>query len=224
MKKLILLILFFTFINIFSQEYHFDYSIESQTNRIKPSEEKRVSTSFYDSKDNASLSITKYNEKVRAAIYDDDKNLRHSFKVTPDKGSFIFEYTHTNDFNKDKKRHLNNEDILEVNKIDSLQYQIIAFKNEKKTRKRLTLIITLEKSKINYLEVSLEHPKTDEMREKLKKFLDPNSNYSMKKIHVNYHSTGYVFDELLKIQNVDFSLKVPEKLIIKDFDFFGEFQ
>ena len=183
-----------------------------------------MSTSFYDSKDNASLSITKYNEKVRAAIYDDDKNLRHSFKVTPDKGSFIFEYTHTNDFNKDKKRHLNNEDILEVNQIDSLQYEIIAFKNEKRTKKRFTVIITLEKSKFNYMDIHVDHVKTKEIEEKIKKFLDPNSNYSIKKIHVNYHSTGYVFDTLLKIQNVDFSLKVPEKLIIKDFDFFGEFQ
>jgi len=224
MKKLISLFLFFAFVNLFSQEYHFDYSIESQINRIKPNKENTISTSFYDSKNKISLNLTRYNEKLRAIIYDEQKKLRHSFKVTEAKGFVTFEYTHTNDFSKEKKGHRDNEDILEVNQIDSLQYQITAFKNEKKTKKRFTALVTLEHSKFDYLEIHVDHAKCDEMMEKVRKFLNPNFIYSVKKISLNYHSTGYSYDDLLKIQNVDFSLRVPDKLIIKEFDFLGEFQ
>ncbi len=223
MKKLLLLFLFFSFINIFSQEYHFDYSIESQTNRIKPDKERSVSTTFYDSKNKIHLRIDKYNDKLRGAIYDENKNLRHSFKVTEGKGLVTFEYTHTNDFNKDKHKNIASGDILEVKKIDSLQYQIIAYKNEKKNKKRFTALVTLEKSEFNYLEIGIDHARTDEIQKKVKAFLDPNSNYIVKRMQVDY-STGYFYDSLLKITNVDFSLKLPEKLIIKDFDFLGEFQ
>jgi len=223
MKKLLPLFLTLIFTTVFSQEYHFDYSIETQTNQIKPDKEKSVSTAFYDSKDRVYLNLTKYNNKLRAAIYDKDKHLRHSFTVTESKGSVVFKYTHTNDFSTDKHKSFSTEDIIEVTKIDSLKYQIIAFKNERKRKKRLTALITLEKSNFNYLEVYLEHSKTDEMGDKLKKFLDPNSNYIIKNMQLDY-SKGYSADILFKIDHVDFSLKLPEKLIIKDFDFLREFQ
>ncbi|MFC5871761.1 hypothetical protein ACFP3I_04135 [Chryseobacterium arachidis] len=170
------------------------------------------------------MQIDKYNDKLRGVIYDKDKNLRHSFKVTESKGFVTFEYIHTNDFNKEKHKDVANGDILEVNKIDSLQYQIIGYKNEKRTKKRFSALITLEKSKFNYLVIGIDHGKSDEMREKVKEFLDPNSIYAVKRIHIDYYSTGYSYDSSLKITNVDFSLKLPEKLTIKDFDFLGEFQ
>ena len=223
MKKLLPLFLTLIFTTIFSQEYHFDYSIETQTNQIKPNQEKSVSTAFYDSKDRVYLNLIKYNNKLRATIYDRDKHLVHSFKLTESKESVIFEYTHTNDFNADKHKSFSTNDIIEVTKIDSLKYQIVAFKNERKKKKRLTVLITLEKSDFNYLEVYVEHSKTDEMREKLKKFLDPNSNYIVKNMQLDY-PTGYYSDSSLKITNVDFSLKLPKELIIKKYDFFGEFQ
>ncbi|WP_415328120.1 hypothetical protein [Chryseobacterium sp. MMS23-Vi53] len=223
MKKLIPLFLLFISINLFSQEYHFDYSIESQTNQLEPKKEKTISTSFYDTKDKIHLRLTKYNNKLRATIYENDKHLRHSFKVTESKGSVTFEYTHTNDFSKNKNTSISRNDIIEVNKIDSLQYRVVAFKNKKKTKKRLEGIITLEKSKFNYLEMQLEHSKNDEIREKILKFLDPNSNYIITNMKLDY-SMGYSSETALKIQNVDFSLRVPEKLVIKEYDFFGEFQ
>ncbi|MDQ0595158.1 hypothetical protein QFZ37_003527 [Chryseobacterium ginsenosidimutans] len=223
MKKIFLLFLVFTFINLFSQEYHFDYSIESQTTKTKPNKEKSISTSFYDSKNKIHLHIDKYNDKMRAVIYDKDKNLRHSFKVTESKGFVTFQYTHTNDFSKHKNKDIAKDDVLEVKKIDSLQYQIIAFKNEKRNKKRFTALVTLEKSKLNYLEIGVDHAQSDEMEQKVRKFLDLNSNYILKRMQVDY-STGYSYDSSLKIKNVDFSLKLPEKLIIKEFDFIGEFQ
>lgn len=223
MKKLIPLLLIFTFVHIFSQEYHFDYSIESQTNRIKPNKEKSISTTFYDIQDHIHLHIDKYNDKLRGAINDKNKNLRHFFKITEAKGSVTFEYTHTNDFSKNKNTSISRNDIIEVTKIDSLQYQIVAFKNKKKTKKRLTALITLEKSNFNYMEIYIEHSKTDEMRDKLKKFLDPNSNYIVKNMQLDY-SVGYFANISFKIEKVDFVLRVPEKLNIKDYDFFGEFQ
>jgi hypothetical protein len=223
MKKLILLFLFFSFINLFSQEYHFDYSIETQTDKTKPDKEKTISTSFYDSKNKVHLHIDKYNDKMRAVIYDRIKNLRHSFKVTEGKGFVTFEYSHTNDFSKDKHKSIAEDDILEVVKRDSLQYQIVAWKNAKKKRKRFLAIVTLEKSKFNYLEIGIDHSGSEEIEEKVRQFLEPNSNYVVKRLQVDYW-TGYSFDSSFKIAKVDFTLKVPEKLIIKDFDFFGEFQ
>ncbi|WP_449386925.1 hypothetical protein [Chryseobacterium lineare] len=223
MKKLILSFLILFFSNIFSQEYHFDYSIESEMNQSKPYKEKSISTSFYDIKDNIHLHIDKYNDKLRGVIYDKNKNLRHSFKVTQSKGFVTFEYTHTNDFSKYKSKNIESNDILEVKKIDSLQYRLIAYKNEKKTKKRYTALVTLEKSKFNYLKLGIDHSGNEKMQNKLEEFLNPNINYIIKTMQVDYF-TGYFYDSLLKITNVDFSLKLPEKLVIKDYDYFGEFQ
>lgn len=223
MKKLTLLFLFFPFVNLFSQEYHFDYSIETHTDRIKPSKEKTITTSFYDSKNKVYLRLVKYNDKLRATIYEEDKHFRHSFKVTESKEAVTFEYTHTNDFSKSRHQNYAKNDILEVNKIDSLKYQINVFKNNKRKKKRAEGWVTLEKSKFNYIEIGMEYYRSNEIVEKIKEFLDPNSNYIVKNIRLDY-SMGYSSDTSLKIHSVDFSLKIPEKLIMKEFDFFREFQ
>ncbi len=182
-----------------------------------------ISTFFYDSKNKIHLYLTKYNDKLRASIYNKDKNLRHSFKVTETKGTVIFEYTHTNDFSKNKNTSISRNDVIEVNKIDSLHYQIIAFKNGNKKRKRLSAIVTLENSKFNYLNINLEHSKSDEMEKKIREFLDPNTNYILKNVRIEYPA-GSFYDTSLKIQSVDFFLKIPDTLVIKEFVFLGEFQ
>ncbi|MDQ1161539.1 hypothetical protein QE422_001907 [Chryseobacterium sp. SORGH_AS 447] len=224
MKKLIPLFFILFFIRIFSQEYHFDYSIESQSNQTKPNKEKRISTSFYDSEKNVYLQLTKYDNRLRASIYDKAKHFRHSFKVTETKGSVIFEYTHTNDFSKSKNSSFSKNDIIEVNKIDSLHYEVIAFKNKKKTKRRLRAIVSLEKSKLNYLEIYIEHSKIDEMKNKIKQYLDlTSSNYIVTNIKLDY-SDGYSSEISYKITKVDFLLKLPEKLVVKEYNFIGEFQ
>lgn len=224
MKKLLPLFLTFIFTTIFSQEYHFDYSIESQTTQIKPDKEKSVSTAFYDSTNKIHLNIDRFNDQFKGIIYDKNKNLRHVFKVIPSKDFVTFEYMYTNDFSKDKHKDIANGDILEIKKMDSLQYQIIGYKNEKKTKKRFSVLISLEKSTFDYLELGIDHGKTDEMQKNVRAFLDPNSNYAVKRLQVDYHSTGYSYDSSLKIINVDFSLKLPKELIIKEYNVFGEFQ
>ncbi|WP_294333025.1 hypothetical protein [uncultured Chryseobacterium sp.] len=224
MKKLIPLFFIFICMRIFSQEYHFDYSVESQENQTKPNKEKRISTSFYDTRNNVYLQLAKYDNRLRASIYDKDKYLRHSFKVTETKGSVIFEYTHTNDFSKSKNYSFSKNEIIEVNQIDSLHYEVVVFKNKKRTKRRLTAIVSLEKSKFNYLEMYIEHSKTDEMKNKIKQYLDLTSNhYIITNIKLDY-SEGYSSEISYKITNVDFLLKLPEKLIIKEYDFFNEFQ
>jgi len=225
MKKLILLFLVFVFINIFSQQYHFDYFIEKQINRIKPEEEKNTSNSFYDSKNKSKLFLNTYNEITRGFIYDKNTNLRHCFKVRRDNGSVAFEYAHTNDFrNKKNNKDDSKDNVLEIKRIDSLQYSIIVFKNEKKKRKRLVVLVNLEKSDFNNLDIEADYNRCDEIGEEISKLLDPNFNYRIKKLQVNY-SSGYIFETTIsRVQKVDLSLKLPEKLIIKEFDFFGEFQ
>ncbi len=82
----------------------------------------------------------------------------------------------------------------------------------------------MEKSKFNYLEMYIEHSKTDEMKNKIKQYLDLTSNhYIITNIKLDY-SEGYSSEISYKITNVDFLLKLPEKLIIKEYDFFNEFQ
>lgn len=224
MKKLIPLFFILSFVRIFSQEYHFDYLIESKTDQLKPQKEKTISTAFYDSKNNIYLQLTKYENKLRASIYDKDKFLRHVFKVTETKGSVMFQYMHTNDFNKHKNTSFSGNDIIQVNKIDSLHYQVIAFKNRKKTRIRLTALVSLEKSKFNYLEMYIEHSQTDEMKNKIKQHLDLTSNhYLIKNMKLDY-SEGYSCEISYKITDVNFLLRLPEKPTIKEYDFFGEFQ
>lgn len=225
MKKLILFFLAFTFNNIFSQQYHFDYFIEKQINKVKPDKERIISNSFYDSNNKFKLTLDTYNEITRGFIFDKNTNLRHCFKVRRDNGSVSFQYVHTNDFsNKKNNKDYSKDDILEIKRIDSLQYSIIVFKNEKRKRKRFTAVVNLEKSDFNNLDIQADYNRCDEIGKEIGKLLDPRFNYNIKKLQINY-SSGYIFETTIsRIQKVDLSLKLPEKLIIKEFDFFGEFQ
>ncbi|KQT18342.1 hypothetical protein ASG31_06335 [Chryseobacterium sp. Leaf404] len=217
MRKIFTLFLCLISVTVFSQTYQFNYQIESHYNGGM-SDGESVYTSFYDSKSKTQLSLRSFSGKLRAVIFDKEKNIRHLFKVTEEKGAVAFEYLNTikvdEDFNHIAK------DIIEVTKIDSLQYKIVGFVDEKKKKKRFSADVTLEKSKMSYLTVGVDHAKTEEMQEKLQKLLDSDSTYIVKKIKLHYN-TRVSYKIVNDFQVVDFKLSLPEKLNYKNDSYWG---
>ncbi len=224
MKKNFLLLFCFFSITIFSQEYHFDYLIKGRSVRLKPKSQEWLSSSFYDSVKKIKLHIkTDGNNKTIATIYDKYKDVRHVFKVTQSEDKIFFTYVYSNLFNQEgQTKDHNAQDVIKAQKIDSLHYKIIAYKNAKLKKKKISIIVTLEKSDFNYLELEVDYSRENEMEKQLKSVLDPNYKYVIKNSQIEY-SSGYVFDKHIDIKKTDLTLKIPEKLVVREYNPWFEF-
>jgi hypothetical protein len=226
MKKLLPLFLIFAFIQIFSQEYHFDHFVKRKNMRIKPDYQQWIADSFYDSATTSKLVLNVRDKKVTSAIFQRDKNMRHIFSViqSGDHMSFVYKYTNKFKDNGKKFEDYNNENVIRVEKIDSANYKITAFKNFRLRQKKITLIITLEKSDFKYTNINADYNRINEMEEKLKELLDPDSKYIIRREQIEY-SSGYLFDNsLIDIQKVNLTIKIPEKLILKDYSYVSDIE
>lgn len=222
MKKLLLLFLILSFANAFSQEYHFDQIIKSKSSRIKPDKNEWISYSFYDSVTKSKMFLNTKNEKTIATIYQSDRNLRHVFDVIKTGGKLNFIYKFSNQFTENNK-DTNKENIIKVEKIDSYNYKITAFNNSRLKRKKIALIVTVEKSEFDYVEINADYTRTDEMEEQLKQLLDPEMKYIVKRVQIQY-SSGYIFDNsLVDVKKTDLDIKIPEKIILKEYNYWSDF-
>jgi len=218
MRKLIPLFLIFTFINIFSQEYHFDYFIKQKNVRVKPDRQEWITDAFYDSSTKSTLLLHISNKKVIGTIYQKDKNMRHVFKVFQRGDQLNFTYKYSNQFD------VNKANVIKIEKIDSLNYKIVAFKNSHLKKKQLSMVVTLEQSDSDYINLSADYNRTDEMGEMLKELLKPDFKYIVKRERIEY-SSGYLFDNFITdIQKVDLILKIPEKIIFKEYNYWSDFE
>lgn len=221
MKKLIPLFFILSFIRIFSQEYHFDYFIKHKDIRTQPDRQQWVTDFFYDSATKARLVLQVRDKKITGTIFQKDQNRRHVFNVIQSEDHISFVYKHTNQF-KDNESNFgdsNKENVIKAEKIDSANYRITAFKNSRLKHKKISLLVTLEKSDLNYTHIGADYTRTDEMEEKLKELLDPGSKYVIRREQIQY-SSGYLFDNALTgIQKVDLTIKIPEKLILKEYSY-----
>lgn len=215
--KLSLLSLVFVFMAK-AQTYHFDYTVESKYANNK----QNSSVEYHDSLNNTSMHFVQDEKKLLAILFDENKHLRHCFRVSSGKENFTFNYSHTNDFSAEKKSHVKKE-CINILKIDSLHFEITAFKNEKRKTKKFAAYITLEKSDFNFLSLSIDHVNSNDIADKLKKLLPENSKFIIKKIKVDY-DTGYSFNQENTLRKVNFSLSVPENMIVRKYEPWKEFE
>ncbi|RKT01646.1 hypothetical protein [Chryseobacterium defluvii] len=223
MRKNLFVLFCFISIICYSQDYHFDYFIVRESTRIKPNKIEWTDHLFYDSKSGVALLLMTHNKKMRAYIYEQSKDRRHSFKVNQKKDLLSFEYTHTNNFGNEKKiRDAYKNDEFKITKVDSLHYEIIVFKDKKMKSKRITIMVGLEKSDFNYLNINADYGRCEEVENELAQLLGTDK-YMIKETHLEY-SGGYIFDKsIVKTQKIDLNLKVPEKLVVKEYDHWAEF-
>ncbi len=226
MKKNFLLLFCFITSFAFSQEYHFDYFITENSLRVKPDNQQWTSGSFYDSVSKKSLSIRNQNDKILASIYDKENNRSHIFKVNKLKDRLTFTYKHSNQFPQlQNKKDYNKENIIKVERIDSLKYNVKVFKNSKLKKKKISAIVILKKYEFDYLNFAADYSRNDEINEKIRSFLDPNSYYMISSQYTKYYSSGYTFEESIKqVQKTDLQIIVPEKLIIKEYNYWSDFE
>ncbi len=221
MKKLIPLFFILSFSRIFSQEYHFDYFVKHNNTRTQPERQQWITDSFYDSATRAKLVLHIRNKKITGTIFQKEQNRRHVFDVIRSGDYMSFVYKHTNQF-KDNEKNFgdsNEENVIKAEKIDSANYRITAFKNSRLRHKKISLVVTLEKSDLNYTQIDADYTRTHEMEVKLKELLDPGFKYVIKRQQIRY-SSGYMFDNVLTdIRKVDLTIKIPEKLILKEYSY-----
>jgi len=209
-------------------KYHFDYFIREHSTRIKPDKQLWISEFFYDSVNQKSLSIKVKNDKIIASIFDKENNRRHVFKVIKLKDKLTFVYKHSNQYpqNQNKKKFdYNQENVIKVEKIDSLQFKITVYKNSKLKRKKIAAIVTLEKSEFDLINFNLEYSRTDEINKNIKSLLNSEFNYIINSQQVEYKTSGYIFENAIqKIEKIDLTIILPEKLTFKQTDYWSDFE
>ncbi|MCY0976696.1 hypothetical protein PGH12_05980 [Chryseobacterium wangxinyae] len=225
MKKIFLLFLCFVSSITFSQEYHFDYFITEKHTDIKPQKREWINESFYDPFTNKSLSLRTQNDKIIGIIYEEENRKRHVFKVDQYKDKLTLTYKFSNQFPKKRKRKCKNKDVFKVEKIDSLLYDVILFKNSKLNKKKMSTRLKIEKNEFNKVYFSTENCRDEEVSEKIKKDLDPKFMYIVTSVQKNYHSSGHLFeDKIQKIQKTSLIIVIPQKLKYKKIDYSTDFE
>lgn len=215
--KLSLAILLFIFAAK-AQTYHFDYAVESKYAHNQDNS----SAEYHDSVNNTNMHFVQDGQRLIAILFDENKRLRHCFKVSSGKENFTFNYSHTNDFSSEKNYHVNKE-YIDILKVDDLHFEIIAFKNKKRKAKKFVANIVLEKSDFNFLTISIDHVNSTDIIDKLQKLLPENSKFIIKKIKVEY-DTGHSFSQENTLRKVNFSLSVPENMIVRKYEPWKEFE
>lgn len=213
MKKLYFFTLLHFGLFAFSQNYKFDYAIVSIINNLRYNSEKTEHTNLYDSTKKQHLYIRTIDGDLKALIVDEKTGFRHNFKANQGKDFLTFQYLNSEKINNLKNVILN--DIIEISKIDSLQYQVIGYKNEKKKSKRFTALITLEKSDLDYLVFGIDHAKNEYIEEEFRKMLDPETTFKIAKMNLKY-STGVQYEITYNFKKIDLDFKIPSQLIIAD--------
>lgn len=223
MKIRLLFLLIVTFTNTFSQNYHFDYFVTRKNIRIKPYKEEWILYSFYDSITKSKMFLSTKNKKTIATIYQSDKNLRHVFDVNESGEQLHFTYKYSNQLNE-KNKNINKDNVIKVEKIDAANYKITAFKNSRLKKKQIALIVTLEKSDFDYIDINADYNRTDEMEDQLRQVLNPEFKFVVKRQQIQY-SSGYIFNNsLVNIQKTNLTIEIPGKIILKEYNYWTDFE
>lgn len=219
MKKNLLLLFCFISMIAFSQEYHFDYFITKKHTEIKSQKREWINESFYDTVNNKSLLLITQDNKIIGTIYEEENRQRHVFRVDQFKDKLTLTYKFSNQFPEIRKRKCSNKDEFQVEKIDSLNYDVILFKNSKLKKKKMTARFKIEKGDFNKVYFASEDCRDGEINDKLKTLLDPKFNYIATNEQRNYHSSGHIFEnKIQKIQKTNLIIVIPEKLILKEYN------
>ena len=217
MKQLLTALFCCIFTMFFSQKtYQFDYfiSCEAKENtKNKKNEKKNVDEFLYDSKSKQELNFRVFNSEVTGQIVDIKDEISHVFDVDAKNSNPVFEYKYSSKF-KNSKSTLNQKNVFEIKKIDSLNYKILVFQNQKRKNIDWEIEVALEEASFDWIHLEIHYNRRDELEQKLRSLLNKDKKYIIKKISL---TDPYRFErtfEIKKIQNVDFTLQVPKEQIL----------
>jgi hypothetical protein len=211
--------LFLLFINfIFSQSYHFDYFVEDSSKEISSKDDPWVRNYFYDSKNDYRLHLRHYEKSFLASLYDGKMSKSHFFYVSKKGPVLSFEYAYSFDHSKSEKsfKDINKDDVIDVIKVDSLQYKINIFKDKNRKKNKYAMNIFLEKNVVDFFEMPIEYSRSEEIIQKLKSYLCCDQKYIIRNSDVtNFKNKRVSQNEVSKFEKTDLTLVVPEKLKIE---------
>ncbi|KQT22598.1 hypothetical protein ASG22_15190 [Chryseobacterium sp. Leaf405] len=218
MKKLISLFLFFAFVTIFSQEYHFDYYINYK-NEIRRDNipELHFSNEIINSNDHSyAIRFTNGQDKgFVAKIHDFTSNVEHHFilkniKFPLKSEDFIYQYSVKfpdvkNQFEEEIKRRTFNFQFIK-NENDSDYYKIKEFKNNKLKKTRKEANVELQKFENDLSYIALRALFDAHEIDKQIKFEE---NYIVKSASNKFENYEIKL-ELIAVEPQDFEIKVSK--------------
>ncbi len=127
-----------------------------------------------------------------------------------------FNYKHSRKIDKKGEFKSNNKknEVFEFNKLDTLKYRLVVFKNEKRKKVIIDAVLDLEASEFDYINFRIDHIITREAEEGLNRLLNSRNNFIIKKIEYKYNSKVSIVSSLDVIQKVNLNLVIPK--ILKD--------
>lgn len=224
MKKYPFLVLFFV-VFASAQTYHFDNFIYYKTERFEEILTLENYNFFYNSKNKSiSLSVIAKGNKKIAMLFDDNTKIKHVYTVIEKDNQLNFFYKHSSKLPDFKILPKEEDDVIEVTKIDSLKFIAIVYENKKKKKKIRNIKLELIPSDFNKINVGADYSRSEEIDLALEKLLPQNKTFiiSIKESYNKFNKLvgKTTLEELIK---VDLSISVPQNLIWKEYDYWKDF-
>ena len=212
MKKLLTAIFCFIATLLFSQTYHFNYSLESK--RFGP-EKKDVwdfGSVFFDSKSNTKMSFYYDADQLKAILHDQPREMTHLYNVEAGKENTKFKYLHSNSYSE-KSMYVENPYFIDVEQLGPLLFKVnvYVYNNEKKTKKhkKVSAVITLEKAEFEYFLIKSDFLGATYIKERILAMLPADSKYYISKVEEEF-SDGSKYTHINTLQTTDITLTIPE--------------
>lgn len=224
MKKYPFLVLFFV-VFASAQTYHFDNFIYYKTVGFEEISTTENYNFFYNSKNSSIILsvIAKGNKKI-ALLYDDSAKIKHVYTVIEKNNQLSFFYKHSSKFPDFKILPKEEDDVIEVTKIDSLKFKVTVYENNKKKKKIRNIKLEVIPSDFSITTVGADYSRGEEIDLALEKLLPQNKKFiiSVKEFYNKFNKLAgkTTLEELIK---VDLSIRVPQNLIWKENDFWKDF-
>lgn len=212
MKKLLTAIFCFIVALLFSQTYHFNYSLESK--RFGP-EKKDVwdfGSVFFDSKSNTKMSFYYDADQLKAIIHDQPREMSHLYNVEVGRENTKFKYLHSNSYSE-KSLNEENPYLVEIEQLAPLDFRvdIYVYTNEKKTKKKkkVSEFITLAKSDFEYFKINADFYDENYVKPRILAMLPSDSKYYISKVLEEF-SDRNKYTHINTLQTTDITLTIPE--------------
>lgn len=212
MKKLLTSILCFIVTFLFSQTYHFNYSLEIKRYGPAKKDVWEFGSVFFDTKSNTKMSFYNDSAQLKAILHDQPREMSHVYWVEVGKENTKFKYSQSNTYSE-KSMQVGNPYFIDIEQLAPLNFRvdIYVYTNEKKTKKKkkVSALITLEKSDFEYLEIKSDFFGATYIKDRILAMLPSDSKYHISKVEEEF-SDGSKYTFINTLRTTDITLTIPE--------------
>lgn len=195
----------FASILTFSQEFHFDYKLKYATNAKN---KKSTYEHYVDSKTGNTCKISNSNSEYYGIVNSENDKVQYVLKIFKDDvNDDIYYKIGQNKITAHPKKEYDGKEIVKINKIDPLNFQVCIYKNSKLKTKVLEAIVSFAESEINDIIFPVDHILSDKIVEEITNQLPSNSKFITKNITYSY-SNSNKFSKSTVLEKTDFLVRI----------------